>query len=69
MTNGRQLYRKYAKSKGNEAVSFVEIEQEGYGYPDTLITKDSNGKLERTSLDYHDFTNWIINKCNVEVKQ
>lgn len=69
MANGRQLYRKYAQSKGHEAVSFVEIEQEGYGYSDTLITKDSKGKIERTSLDYRDFTNWIINKCNVEVKQ
>ena len=57
--NGRKLYRDYAKSKGAEAKEFVEIEQ-GWYSQDTLITKDNNGNLERTSIDYKDVVNWII---------
>lgn len=59
--NGRKLFREYAQSKGKEAVEFVEIQQEFYSN-DTLITKDSNKNLERTTIDYRDMVHWIIAK-------
>ena len=59
--NGRKLFREYAQSKGKEAVEFVEIETEFYA-SDTLITKDSNKNLERTTIDYRDMVHWIIAK-------
>jgi len=58
--NGRKLFREYAQSKGKEAVSFVKIEIEGYGYGDHLYTKDSDGNTERTHLGYEDMVHWII---------
>jgi len=57
--NGRRLYREYAQSKGKEAKAFVKIEEDWYNN-DTLITKDNNGKEERTSINYKDLVNWII---------
>lgn len=58
--NGRRLFREYAQSKGREAESFVEVEPGDYGCIDKLITKDKEGKLEQTSIDYKEFVNWII---------
>lgn len=57
--NGRRLYRKYAQSKGKDAKEFVKIEEDYYNN-DTLITKDNNGREERTSINYKDLVNWII---------
>ena len=57
--NGRKLFREYAQSKGKEAVEFVEIVPEQYEY-DTLITKDKNGMLESTTINYKDLVHWII---------
>jgi hypothetical protein len=57
--NGRRLYRDYAQSKGKEAKEFVKIEEDWYNN-DTLITKDNNGKEERTGINYKDLVNWII---------
>lgn len=57
--NGRRLYRKYAQSMGRDAKEFVKIEEEYYNN-DILITKDNNGKEERTSINYKDLVNWII---------
>lgn len=57
--NGRKLFRGYAQSLGKEATEFVEIKQEWYEQDD-LITKDSSGKLESTTLSYRDMVHWII---------
>lgn len=57
--NGRKLHREYAQSKGKEAKEFVEVVSEFYSN-DTLITKDNNGNLERTTIDYREFVHWII---------
>lgn len=57
--NGRRLYRKYAQSKGKDAKEFVKIEEDYYNN-DTLITKDNNGREERTSINYKELVNWII---------
>ena len=57
--NGRRLFREYAQSKGHEAKEFVELISNWYDN-DTLITKDSNGNEERTSIDYKALTHWII---------
>jgi hypothetical protein len=59
--NGRKLFREYAQSKGAEAKEFIEIER-GFYADDILITKDNNGKTERTSLDYREMVHWIIKK-------
>ena len=61
--NGRKMFREYAQSKGKEAKEFVEIEED-YNC-DNLITKDNNGNLEKTSLNYKDVVHWLIkNKPN-----
>lgn len=57
--NGRKMFREYAQSKGKEAKEFVKIEEEMYEY-DTLITKDNNGNLEKTGLNYKDIVHWLI---------
>lgn len=57
--NGRKLFREYAQSKGKEAVEFVEIINNLYDC-DMLITKDSNGKTEKTIINYKDMVHWII---------
>lgn len=57
--NGRRLYRKYAQSKGKDAKEFVKIEEDYYNN-DILITKDNNGREERTSINYKELVNWII---------
>ena len=44
---------------GRDAKEFVKIEEEYYNN-DILITKDNNGKEERTSINYKDLVNWII---------
>jgi len=59
--NGRKLYREYAQSLGKEAKEFIEIKSEFYSN-DTLITKDNNGNIESTSIDYKNMVNWIIKK-------
>lgn len=64
--NGRKMYREYAQSKGKEAVYFERIDNEGYGYSDYLITKDSKGNLEKTSLDYKDVVHWLIRTKKVK---
>ena len=57
--NGRRLYREYAQSLGKEAKEFVRIDSDWYDN-DTLVTKDSKGNLEKTSIRYKDVVNWII---------
>lgn len=57
--NGRKLYREYAQSLGKEAKEFVRVEDEFYNQ-DTLITKDGNGKEERTTIDYKKLVHFII---------
>jgi hypothetical protein len=57
--NGRKLFREYAQSLNKEAKEFVEIEK-GFYSDDTLITKDNQGDLERTTLNYRDMSHWII---------
>lgn len=59
--NGRKLFREYAQSNGREAKEFVKIEDGWYGDPDTLITKDGEGREETTSIDYKQMMHWIIN--------
>jgi len=62
--NGRRLFREYAQSKGKEAKEFVEIEYNWYD-SDTLLTRDSNGKLEKTSIRYKEMVNWIISNYTI----
>ena len=57
--NGRKLFREYAQSKGKEAKEFIEIKPDWY-QQDTLITKDNNGNLEKTTVDYQEMIHWII---------
>jgi len=57
--NGRAIYRKYAQSKGKEAAQFDRIEPDMYDY-DTLYTKDSQGREEKTNINYKDLVNFII---------
>lgn len=57
--NGRRLYREYAKNKGKKAKEFVRIEEDWYNQ-DVLITKDDNGNIEKTNINYKDMINWII---------
>lgn len=57
--NGRRLFREFAQSKGKEATEFIKIES-GWYDQDTLITKNSDGELEKTSLHYKDVVHWII---------
>ena len=57
--NGRRLFREYAQSKGKEAVSFVAIDTFQYE-PDSLVTKNSKGNTESTSINYRDMIHWII---------
>lgn len=59
--NGRRLFREYAQSFGKEAVSFVEIKSEFYEQ-DTLVTKDSSGNLENTTISYKNMVQWMISK-------
>lgn len=56
--SSRRLFREYAQSKGKIAESFVEIKPEFYAN-DTLITKDSQGNLESTTIDYREMVHWI----------
>lgn len=61
MSKGRKILREYAKLKGGkEAVEFVEVIPEFYSQ-DTLVTKDSNGKIEHTTIDYKDLFHMIAN--------
>ena len=59
LMNGRKLYREYAQAKGKEAKEFVEIKPEWYN-EDQLFTKDNNGNLEQTTIDYKEMVHWII---------
>jgi len=64
--NGRKLFREYAQSKGKEAKEFVEIKEGWYSEPDELITKDSDGRTETTTIDYKKMVHWIIKKKKFE---
>jgi hypothetical protein len=44
---------------GKEAKEFVKIIPEWYSN-DSLITKDNNGNLETTTINYKNMVNWII---------
>lgn len=57
--NGRKLFREYAQSLGKKAVEFVEIKNEFYEN-DTLVTKDSDGNLETTTISYKSMIHWVI---------
>ena len=57
--NGRRLFREYAQFKGKEAKEFVDIKDEWYNQ-DQLTTKDNEGKIETTTIDYKEMVHWII---------
>ena len=57
--NGRKLFREFAQFKNKEAKEFIKIEN-GFYNQDILITKDNNGKEEKTSIDYKEMIHWII---------
>lgn len=64
--NGRKLYREYARQvHKKEAESFVSIETEYY-QQDQLVTKDSNGNIEKCTIDYREMVNWIIRTQNLK---
>ena len=57
--NGRRIFRKYARYKGKEAKSFIEIIPQWYDQ-DTLITEDSKGRREETMVDYKEMVHLMI---------
>lgn len=57
--NGRRLFREYAQSKGKDAKSFVSVTSSSYEL-DTLTTKDGDGNIEVTSINYKEMVHWII---------
>jgi len=59
-SKGRRLFREYAQNKGKEAKEFIQIKKDGYGYTDILVTKDNNGQLENTDLNYENMLIWAI---------
>jgi hypothetical protein len=61
MANGRKIFRQYAQFKGKEAKEFVKIKDDWYNC-DTLITKNSKGNIEETSINYKEMIHLIIAK-------
>ena len=59
--NGRRLFREYSQIKCREAKEFVEIKDDWYNQ-DTLITKDNNGNIEETNINYKEMLHWVIRK-------
>lgn len=57
--NERRVFRKYTQSQGKEAKEFVEVIDKFYNN-DVLITKDKNGNLEETYIDYKDMVHWMF---------
>jgi len=57
--NGRRLFREYAQFKGKEAKEFVSVEKEWYA-DDKLTTKDNEGRIETTTINYREMVHWII---------
>ena len=58
--NGRKLFREYATFKRKDNVKeFVKIIPEWYNQ-DTLVTKDINGNIQETTIDYKEMVHWII---------
>lgn len=68
MSNFRKIYREYAQHKGKEAKEFVEIRKGYYGEADTLITKDSRGIEEETTLSHSDLFYWLGKNYNITKK-
>lgn len=60
--NNRAIFRKYAQSKGKEAVEFVKIEDDTNYSAWTLVTRDSKGYEERTISNYRDMLFWVLQK-------
>ena len=57
---GRRLFREYARQMcGKEAKEFIEIKPDWYSQ-DNLITKDSKGNIEKSTIDYKEMVHWII---------
>lgn len=64
MANGRKLFREYAQSKGKEAKEFVGIEEQMYELDD-LYTKDNNGVVEQTSINYKNMVHWMFKNYKI----
>lgn len=66
-SKGRRAYRLYAQHLGKEATSFVEIVTTPHYEFDVLKTKNSNGEIEETSLDYKDMINFLIREKHLRL--
>lgn len=66
MSNGRRLFREYAKSKGIDAVEFVSLIPEWYNN-DVLTVKDSQGKQHNCTINYKDLIHWLIKNKHINI--
>lgn len=57
--NGRKLFRQYAQSKGKVAKEFIQVIPQFYSQ-DIIHTRDDDGNLEITTIDYKEMVHWII---------
>lgn len=56
---GRRLFREFAQSQGKEAREFMKIIPQQYDL-DILVTKDSQGGLEETVINYKTMIMWVL---------
>jgi hypothetical protein len=56
--NGRRIFREYARSKGKVATEFVSLDKKEN--QEILITKDKDGNVEETVMDYRNMVFWIF---------
>lgn len=56
--NGRKIFREYAKSKGKIAEEFVSLEK--IDKEEILKTKDTDGNIEETIMDYRNMVFWMF---------
>jgi len=62
------MFREYAKSKGQVAKAFVRLKSEPYDV-DVLETKDDDGGLEVTLIDYKELVFWLLRKYSMKEKE
>ena len=64
--NGRKLHLEYAKSKGIDAVSFIDRKTDNCC--EILTYRDTNGERGIFTYNAQGMIYWIIRNCKVELK-
>lgn len=64
--NGRRLHLEYAKSKGEDAVSFINRRSDYYC--EILVYQDSKHAIKEFSYNPQDMIHWIIKSCKTVLK-